>query len=189
MKDSNSDKLICKILTKWSKTVNTADLRPVAVGRLGCMVGLVNGGVYCFFGAPALALQQEAGHIQVCSLTGLVAMLRKKKTPGLAGLSKYWDSELTHTAVRSLTGVWQPDQSSVSLISWYAVLLWVTETSTASWIPNDGWCTEMLPLGLFHFIIFSSLLPPVLLFSRHSYIFLCSTIRTSISDTVPPPRN
>lgn len=84
--------------------------------------------------------------IIVCSLTGMLVMLRR--TPALAGLSKYWDSELTPTAVRSLTRVWQPDQSSVSLLSWYVVLLWVT--STALQIPNDGWCAEMLPLGLFY---------------------------------------
>lgn len=60
-----------------------------------------------------------------------------EKNEPLAGLSKYWDSELTHTAVRSLTGELQPGQSSVGLLSWYAMLLWVTETSTATPTLNE----------------------------------------------------
>lgn len=105
-----------------------------------------------------------------------------QRTPGMAGLSKYWDSELTHTVVRSLTRVWQPDQSSVSLLSWYAVLLWVTETSTASLIPNDGWCTEMLPLCLFYSIVFYTLSPLVLLFSKSlTFIFVLIMLKL-ISD-------
>ncbi len=49
-KDSNSDRLTCRILKK--KNSKTACLRPVAVGRLGCMVVSGNGGVYCIFRAP-----------------------------------------------------------------------------------------------------------------------------------------
>lgn len=131
---------------------------PVEFGEQGCVLYLQ--GSY-------IGLQQPT----VCKLTGLVAVLQR--TPGMAGLSKYWDSELTHTVVRSLTRVWQPDQSSVSLLSWYAVLLWVTETSTASLIPNDGWCTKMLPLCLFCLIVFYTISPLVLLFSKQSYMYLC----------------
>lgn len=48
----------------------------------------------------------------------------------------------SHTAVRSRARVRQPDQSSVSLLSWCSALLWVTEASAASQIPNDGGCSR-----------------------------------------------
>lgn len=130
-----------------NKNRHIAGLGPVAAGGLG----IYDGGVHC--SASSVGLQTVNQIIRVCSLTGLATMLQRM--PELAGLWKYWHSELTHTAVRSLTGVRQPDQSSVSLLSWYSALLWVTETSTASRIPNDGWCTEMLPLRSFSAIFFS----------------------------------
>lgn len=132
-----------------NKNRHIAGLGPVAAGGLG----IYDGSVRCSASSAArpLSSKQSTRSIRVCSLTGLATMLQRM--PELAGLWKYWHSELTHAAVRSLTGVRQPDQSSVSLLSWYS-LLWVTETSTASRIPNDGWCTEMLPLRSFSAIFF-----------------------------------
>lgn len=137
-----------------NKNRHIAGLGPVAAGG----PRICDGGVHCSasFAAPPSAYEPSTRSIRVCSLTGLATTLQRM--PELAGLWKYWHSELTHTAVRSLTRVRQPDQSSVSLLSWYSALLWVTETSTASRIPNDGWCTEMLPLRSFSAIFFSSLL-------------------------------
>lgn len=152
-----------------NKNRHIAGLRPVAAGGLG----IYDGGVRCSASSVARpsAYKQSTRSIRVCSLTGLATMLQRM--PELAGLWKYWHSELTRTAVRSLTGVRQPDQSSVSLLSWYSALLWVTETSTASQIPNDGWCTEMLPLRSFSAIFFLSSLSSsqVLLSARQSHIF------------------
>lgn len=68
----------------------------------------------------------------------------------------------SHTAVRSRARVRQPDQSSVSLLSRCSALLWVTEASAASQIPNDGGCswdatTWLILCRVFYVLCFSPL--------------------------------